>query len=161
MKLKSLWLIPSLLLCASVFADDHGSPDSGVSQETKAGSFYSSQQTLDRGFPFSDAVSTAGGLVFLSGLVGTNLEGELVEGGLVPETHAIFRQMQNHLGQMGLDLDDVVKCLVMIDNIGEWAEFNKIYTSYFKPPYPARSALGADGLALGAALELECTAVKR
>jgi enamine deaminase RidA (YjgF/YER057c/UK114 family) len=106
-------------------------------------------------------VITAGGLVFLTSLVGTDLEGELVEGGLVPETHAIFRQMQNHLDQMVLDLDDVVKCLVMTDNIGEWAEFNKIYTSYFKPPYPARSALGADGLALGAALELECTAVKR
>ena len=104
---------------------------------------------------------TAGGLVFLSRLVDTDLEGELVEGGLVPETLAIFKQMQNHLGQIGLDLDDVVKCLVMIDNIGEWAEFNKIYTSYFEPPYPARSALGADGLALGAALELECTAVKR
>tara|TARA_E500000331_G_C16749179_1_gene494529 strand:- start:121 stop:432 length:312 start_codon:yes stop_codon:yes gene_type:complete len=103
-------------------------------------------------------VITAGGLVFLSSLVGTDLGGELVEGGLVPETHAIFRQMQNHLG---LDLNDVVKCLVIIDNIGEWAEFNKIYTSYFKPPYPARSAFGADGLALGAALELECTAVKR
>ena len=155
MKLKSLWLIPSLLLYASVVADDHGSPNGDVSQETKAGSFYSSQLTLERGFPFSDAVSTAGGLVFLSGLVGTNLEGALVEGGLVAEIHAIFRQMQNHLDQMGLDLDDVVKCFVMIDDIGEWAEFNKIYTSYFKPPYPARSALGADGLALGAALEME------
>lgn len=148
-------------MCASVFADDHGSPNSGVSQETKAGSFYSSQQTLDRGLPFSDAVSTAGDLVFLSGLVGTDLQGALVEGGLVPETHAIFRQMQNHLGQMGLNLNNVVKCLVMIDNIDEWAEFNKIYISYFKPPYPARSAFGADGLALGAALEVECTAVKR
>ena len=69
--------------------------------------------------------------------------------------------MQNHLGQIGMDLDDVVKCFVMIENIGEWARFNKIYTSCFKPPDPARSALGADGLALGAALELKCTAVKR
>ena len=67
----------------------------------------------------------------------------------------------NHLYQMGLDLDDVVNCLVMIDNIDEWADFNKIYTSYFKPAYPARSAFGANGLALGAALELEYTVVKR
>ncbi|MBL6709229.1 MAG: RidA family protein [Pseudomonadales bacterium] len=161
MKLKTLWLIPSLLICALAFADDHGSRDSGVLKKTAAGRFYSSQETIDQGFPFSDVVVVSGELVFLSGLVGTDLEGELVDGGLVPESHAIFRQMQNHLDQMGLDLDDVVKCLVMIDNIDEWADFNKIYTSYFKPPYPARSAFGADGLALGAALELECTAVKR
>ena len=44
----------------------------------------------------------------------------------------------------------------MIDSIDEWVDFNKIYTSYFKPPYPARSAFEADGLALGAALELVC-----
>lgn len=161
MKLKSLWFIPSLLIGAFAFSDDHGNLGSGVLKQTAAGSFYSSQETMDQGFPFSDVVVVSGELVFLSGLVGTDLEGELVDGGLVPESHAIFRQMQNHLDQMGLDLDDVVKCLVMIDNIDEWADFNKIYTSYFKPPYPARSAFGADGLALGAALELECTAVKR
>ena len=161
MKLESLWFIPSLLIGTLAFADEDGNLGNGVLKETVAGSFYSSQETIDQGFPFSDVVVVSGELVFLSGLVGTDLEGELVDGGLVPESHAIFRQMQNHLGQVGLDLDDVVKCLVMIDNIDEWAEFNKIYTSYFKPPYPARSAFGADGLALGAALELECTAVKR
>ena len=41
----------------------------------------------------------------------------------------------------------------------EWGDFNKVYMSYFKPPYPARSALGADGLALGAAVEMECIAI--
>ena len=160
MQLKSLWFIPSLLIGAFAFSDDHGNLGSGVLKQTATGSFYSSQETMDEGFPFSDVVVVSGELVFLSGLVGTDVEGELVDGGLVPESHAIFRQMQNHLDQMGLDLDDVVKCLVMIDNIDEWADFNNIYTSYFKPPYPARSAFGADGLALGAALELECTAVK-
>ena len=68
--------------------------------------------------------------------------------------------MRSHLSHFGLGLQDVVKCLVMIDNIDAWAEFNTVYTHYFEPPYPARSAFGADGLALGAALELECTAVK-
>ena len=55
---------------------------------------------------------------------------------------------------------DVVKCLVMIDDIAQWSAFNGIYTQYFTPPYPARSAMGADGLALGASLELECIAAR-
>ena len=119
MKLKSLWFIPSLLIGAFAFSNDHGNLGSGDLKKTAAGSFYSSQETMDQGFPFSDVVVVSGDLVFLSGLVGTDLEGELVDGGLVPESHAIFRQMQNHLYQMDLDLGDVVKCLVMMDNIDE------------------------------------------
>jgi enamine deaminase RidA (YjgF/YER057c/UK114 family) len=69
--------------------------------------------------------------------------------------------MQAYLAHLNLDLTDVVKCLVMIDDIDQWGDFNGVYTSYFKPPYPARSAMGADGLALGASLELECIAVNR
>ena len=132
-----------------------------VETKTQAGQFYSSQLSLDQGFPFSDIVETNGGLVFLSGLVGTDETGELVPGGLEAETHAIFRQMNTYLAHLGLGFGDVVKCLVMIDDIAQWGAFNGIYTQYFSPPYPARSAMGADGLALGASLELECIAARR
>jgi len=132
-----------------------------VETKTQAGHFYSAQLSLDQGFPFSDIVETNGGLVFLSGLVGNDETGELVPGGLEAETHAIFRQMNTYLAHLGLGFGDVVKCLVMIDDIAQWGAFNGIYTQYFSPPYPARSAMGADGLALGASLELECIAVRR
>jgi len=132
-----------------------------IKTQTPAGHFYSAQLSLDQGFPFSDMVETNGGLIFISGLVGTDETGELVAGGLEAETHAIFRQMNTYLAHLGLGFDDVVKCLVMIDDIAQWGAFNGIYTQYFSPPYPARSAMGADGLALGASLELECIAARR
>jgi enamine deaminase RidA (YjgF/YER057c/UK114 family) len=47
----------------------------------------------------------------------------------------------------------------MIDNMADWPKFNTIYVPYFpKGKLPARSAFGADGLALGALVELECLA---
>jgi 2-iminobutanoate/2-iminopropanoate deaminase len=52
----------------------------------------------------------------------------------------------------------VFKCLVMIDDISQWGLFNTVYTQYFNKPYPARSAFGADGLALNASFEMECMA---
>ena len=131
-----------------------------VETKTQAGQFYSSQLSLDQGFPFSDMVETNGGLIFISGLVGTDETGELVTGGLEAETHAIFRQMNTYLAHLGLGFGDVVKCLVMIDDIAQWGDFNGVYTQYFSPPYPARSAMGADGLALGASFELECIAAR-
>ena len=83
MKLESLWFIPSLLIGTFAFADEEGSLGNGVLKKTVAGRFYSSQETIDHGFPFSDVVVVSGELVFLSGLVGTDLEGELVDGGLI------------------------------------------------------------------------------
>jgi len=158
--IKSITL--STLLFAATVSGSENNPSSSLHEvQTPVGSFYSSELSLEQNFPFSDMVHTAGGLVFLSGLVGSDDSGQLVSGGLGPETHAIFGQLKAHLAQLNLGLKDIVKCLVMIDDIEKWGDFNAIYTSYFEPPYPARSAMGADGLALGAALELECIAVKK
>ena len=157
-------LITTLLLAclgSTVAAAEDSAATAIVKAQTAAGQFYSSQLSLDQGFPFSDIVETNGGLIFISGLVGTDETGELVTGGLEAETHAIFRQMNTYLAHLNLNLSDVVKCLVMIDDIAQWGDFNGVYTQYFKTPYPARSAMGADGLALGASLELECIAVRR
>ena len=54
-----------------------------------------------------------------------------------------------------------VKCTVMLADIAEWAAFNEVYKTYFASPYPARSAFGANGLALGARVEVECLAVRQ
>jgi 2-iminobutanoate/2-iminopropanoate deaminase len=63
------------------------------------------------------------------------------------------------LKSAGLGWSDVVKCTVMLDNMTDWPAFNKVYVTYFPDQkFPARSAFGADGLALGALLEVECLA---
>jgi enamine deaminase RidA (YjgF/YER057c/UK114 family) len=61
------------------------------------------------------------------------------------------------LEQFGSSMDKVVKCTVFLADIKEWAAMNEVYRTYFKSP-PARSALGASGLALNARVEIECIA---
>ena len=159
MRLLITTLLITCLGSTTATAQDTAETDI-LETEMPVGQFYSAQLSLDQGFPFSDIVETNSGLIFISGLVGTDETGELVPGGLEAETHAIFRQMSTYLEHLGLGFGDVVKCLVMIDDIAQWVAFNGIYTQYFSPPYPARSAMGADGLALGASLELECIAAR-
>mgnify|MGYP001299001277 CR=1 FL=1 len=104
-----LLLTTLLLTCrGSTATTAQDAATSIVKTDTQAGQFYSSQLSLDQGFPFSDIVETNGGLVFISGLVGTDETGELVPGGLEAETHAIFRQMSTYLTRLGLGFDDVV-----------------------------------------------------
>ena len=109
------------------------------------------------GYPFSESVRV-GDLLFISGQVAVDSKNQLVPGGIKAESHQIMRNIEGVLERRGLTFSDVVKCTVFLADVAEWSEFNAIYRSYFKPPYPARSALGANGLALGARLEVECIA---
>ena len=107
--------------------------------------------------PFSESVR-AGDLLFVSGQVGTDFSGNLVEGGITPEAHQVMRNIRDIVYRRGLTMNDIVKCTVFLADVSKWGDFNQVYISYFSKPYPARSALGANGLAVGAALEVECIA---
>jgi len=109
--------------------------------------------------PFSQAVRV-GDVLYLSGQLG-NEPGtlKLVPGGLEAETRQTMDNIAATLEENGLSFHDVFKCTVMLADMSRWADFNKIYLTYFDPDrLPARSAFGANGLALGAQVELECCA---
>jgi enamine deaminase RidA (YjgF/YER057c/UK114 family) len=83
----------------------------------------------------------------------------MVAGGIGPETRQALTNIAAALARHGSSLDQVVKCTVMLADIGEWAAMNEVYVTFFGSHRPARSAFGASGLALGARLELECMAL--
>lgn len=121
--------------------------------------FMTSKETESADLPFSDAVRV-GDVIYLSGQLGIppGKEVKLIEGGIEAETHQIFANMKRILEANGSSLDRVFKCTVMMGDIAEWPDFNKIYVTYFPGKKPARSAFGASGLALGGAVEIECWA---
>lgn len=113
-----------------------------------------------QGLPFSEAVEV-NGLVFLSGQIGVRPGTlELVEGGIEAQARQTMDNIGATLKAAGLGFEHVVKCTVMLADMADWPAFNKVYVTYFQPPYPARSAFGASGLALGGRLEVECIAAR-
>ena len=111
-----------------------------------------------KNLPFSDAVQ-AGGLLFLSGNIGV-VPGtlELAPGGIRGETRQTMENIKATLEKYGSSLGEVVKCTVFLADISDWSAMNEVYINYFPVKPPARSALGANGLALGARTEIECIA---
>lgn len=107
--------------------------------------------------PFSPAVRV-GNLLYLSGQLGVDSTGKLAPGGVEGETRQLLTNIKHVLEANGSSMDRVVKCLVMLADIGEWARMNSVYVTFFPKNKPARSAFGATGLALGARLEIECIA---
>ena len=108
--------------------------------------------------PFS-AVVRVGDMLYLSGQLGTDGGGKLVAGGIGPETRQTMENIRAVLEANGSSMNRVVKCLVMLADMAEWGAMNREYVTFFPDHLPARSALGASGLALGARVEIECIAV--
>jgi len=120
--------------------------------------YYSSE--LLSGLPFSAAVRVDRTL-YLSGQIGTDASGKLVPGGIQAETRQAMENIRATLEQFGSSLEHVVKVTVMLADMGEWSQMNKVYVTFFDKHLPARSALGASGLAMAARVEIECIAVLR
>jgi reactive intermediate/imine deaminase len=121
--------------------------------------FIASPDDAALGLPFSAAVRV-GDILYLSGAIG-NRPGTLtlVEGGIAAQAKQAMDNIGRTLAACGLGFADIVKCTVMLADMGEWRAFNQVYVSYFEAGrLPARSAFGATGLALGGRVEIEALA---
>jgi reactive intermediate/imine deaminase len=107
--------------------------------------------------PFSRAVRV-GDTLYLSGAIGRGPDGKPPEG-IEAQAKATMDDISETLKLAGLGFDDLFHCTVFLIDMKNWADFNKVYLTYFPDgPLPARSAVGVNGLALGALLEIECQA---
>jgi len=122
--------------------------------------FLNSGKVYPAGVPLAEAVRV-GDTLYLSGQIGIQPGTlKLVPGGIQEESKQALTNIRTTLEAHGYSMRDVVKCTVMLADIAKWGEFNDVYKTFFSEPYPARSALGASGLAINAQVEVECIAVK-
>jgi reactive intermediate/imine deaminase len=122
--------------------------------------FITAPGTQDMNLPFSPAVRV-GNTIYLSGNLG-NIPGtlELAPGGINGETRQTMENIKTAVELAGSSMDRIVKCSLFIADISDWGAVNEVYRTYFDVP-PARSAFGANGLALGAKIEIDCIAIAK
>ena len=110
----------------------------------------------DLPYPFSAAVQS-GNLLFVSGQVGMR-DGRVGQG-IEEQTRLALENIRDILVTAGNSLERVVKVTVFLTDMALWPAMNEVYRQYFPKDPPARSALGANGLALPELLvEMECIA---
>ena len=118
---------------------------------------YGSPTLNGQRLPFSRAVRV-GDILYLSGAIGRGADGKPPEG-IEAQTRATMDDIGETLKLAGLGYKDLFHCTVFLSDMKNWADFNKVYVTYFPDgPLPARSAVGVNGLALGALMEIECQA---
>ncbi len=110
--------------------------------------------------PYSQGIETDN-FVFLSGQIGINAEGEVVEGGTLKEFEQIMENIKAILKEVGLDLSSIVKTTIFLKNISDFNQVNESYKKYFTNPYPARSTVEVASLPKNLNIEVEIIAIKK
>lgn len=109
---------------------------------------------------FSHA-TRVGDQVFVSGTLGTRPQSiDLVEGGVGPETTQTMANIEQILQAAGSTMQHLAKCIVYLVDMNDFAAMNVAWLEAVGPSPPARATIGVKELALGARVEVECTAVR-
>jgi len=149
-----------LLLCTIACQQNETQSSVPFKSEKSVPVFHKSHESKKADAPFSDAVQV-GNTYFLSGQIGMDQSTRtLVKGGITPETTQTLENIKAVLAHHGMDMSNVVKAMVILDDIEDFAAFNAVYKTYL-PQKPARTTFAAEALAVGAKIEIEVIAVKK
>ncbi len=107
--------------------------------------------------PYSQAIKF-GNLLFTSGQIPLNPEGQIVEGGIAEQTHQVFRNLKAVLEEAGATFESVIKATVFIKDMNQFAQVNEIYATYFGDHKPARSTVEVARLPKDVFVEIELIA---
>ena len=107
--------------------------------------------------PYSQALDL-GDLVFVSGQIPVDPATGLMADTVEEQAAQSLANLKAILAAAGLSMSNVVKTVIFLADINDFAAVNQVYTQAFSEPYPARSCVQVAAIPKGAKLEIECIA---
>ncbi|MEF8851918.1 MAG: Rid family detoxifying hydrolase [Haloarculaceae archaeon] len=103
--------------------------------------------------------TTTGDLLFTAGQLPLTTDGELLDDEPVAaQARQCLENVAAVLAAEELDMSDVLKVTVFLDDVDDFAEMNDTYAEFFGEEPPARSAVEVGAVPKGAAVEIEAIA---
>lgn len=110
-----------------------------------------------QGAPYSQGIAN-GGFVFVSGQLGLDPDGNMVEGGISEQTEQVMKNLSAILEAAGTRLENVVKATIFLVDLGDFQAMNEVYARYVGDEPPARATFQVAALPSGALVEIEVIA---
>jgi 2-iminobutanoate/2-iminopropanoate deaminase len=107
--------------------------------------------------PYSQAVK-AGNLLFLSGQIALDTDGNLHMGSIQEETTQVMKNIAALLHEAGAGFEHIAKTTIFLSDMALFAEVNEVYGSYFSTDFPARETVAVKGLPKNVHVEISVTA---
>ncbi|WP_031542711.1 RidA family protein [Mesoplasma photuris] len=111
--------------------------------------------------PYVQAIKIENGTLYTSGQLGLNPETMKLPETIEEQTRNIFSNIDAILAEAGYTKNDVIKTLVLLDDLNNFSKCNEIYAEYFDKNKPARSAFQVAALPMNAKIEIEFIAFKK
>ena len=110
-------------------------------------------------FPISNAIlHNQEYTLEIAGQIGINpITGELFED-IDDQTTQIFENIKGILKEIDWDLSNIIKVVIYLSDMKDYAKLNEIYSKFFTKDYPTRVAIAVKSLPRNALIEIECTA---
>jgi 2-iminobutanoate/2-iminopropanoate deaminase len=107
--------------------------------------------------PYSQAVYSEP-WIFLSGQIGMDAKGKMDTISVEKQARQVFENIRHILESAGADMQHVVKVTIYLKNMSDFPLVNKIYSEYFREPYPARETVEVCRLPRNAKIEVSVIA---
>jgi reactive intermediate/imine deaminase len=103
--------------------------------------------------------TTNGDIVFTAGQIPMTPDGELLaDEPIAAQAEQSLSNIEGVLSEEGLDMSDILKVTVFLDDIEDFDEMNETYAGFFDDEPPARSAVEVANLPKGVGVEIEAIA---
>lgn len=110
--------------------------------------------------PYNQAVQY-GDMLFVSGQIALDPKtGNLVMDDIKTETTLVMNNLKAILQEAGMDFSNVIKSTIFLMDMGQFAQVNEVYGSYFTENAPARETVQVAGLPKGVNVEISVIAGK-
>ena len=108
--------------------------------------------------PYSPALKV-GNLIFASGQIPIDPKtGKMIEGDIEAQARMALDNLKAVLEPYSIGLENVVKTIIFLKDMNNFARVNKVYGEYFKKKFPARSCVEVSRLPKDAEIEIEAIA---
>ena len=115
------------------------------------------QENIAAPLPFSKTIA-ANDFVFISGQVGFDETGKLVNSSFEAETRQVMKNIGVLLQKEGLAFKDLVNVTIYLKSMDHYQLTNEIYTSYFTGILPTRVCIAVADLPAKANIEISAIA---
>ncbi len=109
--------------------------------------------------PYSQAIKVSGELLFISGQIPIDNSSNIVGNNISEQTVQAIKNIENILISQGLNLNNVIKTTVLLKDMNNFVEMNKVYNEYFYNSKPARATYEVQRLPKDVLIEIEAIAV--
>ena len=108
--------------------------------------------------PYSQAIRI-GDFLYTSGQISLDPESmEMITGDIEVETEKVLKNIEAILKEDGLNLNNIIKTTVYLNDLSEFARMNQVYEKFFTDTKPARACVQVAALPKGAKVEIDVVA---